>query len=487
MQLTNKDFEKILKVGIRLSTEKSRKRLLVSMLENGMKLTNCDAGILYLYENEKLFYKIIRIHSRDLSQGENGENIPVFLPITLREKNVCVHTALHRTIANIPDIGQCDSFDFSRSKQFDSMCGYQTKSMLVVPIENNEGELIGVLQLMNAMNNHGLVIPFDKQYHIVIQSMGLLAAIEITNLSYVKEIKEQLHSFVEALSTAIDERTPYNGSHTRKVAEYASHLADYINYKNSKGECDLYFDEERKEKLLLAALLHDIGKMVVPLSIMNRATRLGKDIEKVECRFRLVRSYYEIDMLRGLITEAEYQKIMDEMTDDIEFIRKMDGIKILDDKNFERVQQLAKKKHVKSDGTVTPYITQDEAECLSIRRGTLTEDARKQMENHVVMTEKILDKVHFNKNYEMVPKWAATHHEFLNGTGYPNQLMGEELDLESRILTIADIFDALTARDRPYKKPMSKQHAIHVLKNMADEGKLDKQLVSWLEESMQME
>ena len=484
MQLTYEDFERILKVGIRLSTEKNRNRLLVSILENGMKLTHCDASTLYLYENDQLVFKIMKTISLGISRGEDEEPITDLPPVPLREENVCAYTAIHREIVNIPDVYCSERFDFSGPKHYDSMTGYHTQSMLVVPIENNEGELIGVLQMINAKNMEGQVVPFEKQYDIIVQSLGSLAAIELTNLRYMQEIKAQLHSFVEAMATAIDERTPYNGSHTRKVAEYAGKLADFINLKNEQGECEEYFDEERREKLLLAALLHDIGKMIVPLSVMNRATRLDHDIEKVEDRFRLIRSFYEIDMLRGSITEEEYLEIMEEMTEDMELIKMIDSMGFLDDDNYEKVRMLANKKHVKLDGTITSYITKEEAECLSIRRGTLTDEARKQMENHVVMTDKILDKVHFNKNYEMIPKWASSHHEFLNGTGYPNHLTAKELDLESRILTIADIYDALTATDRPYKKPMPKEKAIQILNSMAKEGKIEQNLVNWLDEAL---
>lgn len=484
MQLTNDDFERILKVGIRLSTEKNRNRLLVAVVENGMKLTHCDAGALYLYENEQLALKIMQVISLGSSWEEDEESNLDFPAISLQDKNICAYTAIHREIVSIPDVYHSDRFDFSNVKRYDSMTGYHTQSILVVPIENNEGELIGILRLVNAQNMKGQVVPFEKQYDIILQSLGSFAAIELTNLRYMKEIKEQLHSFVEALAMAIDERTPYNGSHTRNVAEYSRQLAEHMNRKYEQGKCEDYFDEDRKEKLLLAALLHDIGKMIVPLSVMNRATRLDQDIEKVEDRFQLIRSFYEIDMLRGLITEEEYQDIMVEMTEDMEFIKKIDSMGFLDDDNYERVRILANKKHIKQDGTITWYITKEEAACLSIRSGTLTDEARKQMENHVVMTEKILDKVHFNKNYEMVPRWAASHHEFLNGSGYPNHLTAEELDLECRILTVADIYDALTATDRPYKKPMSKENAIQILKSMAEEGKIDVQLVSWLEESM---
>jgi len=487
MRLNYEDFEKILNIEIEMSTERNRNRLLASVLESGMAITHCDASTLYLCNKENLTFKVMKTISLEVSRGEDGELIDDLPPLPLREENICAYTAIHREIINIPDVYHSQKFDFSVAKKYDAMTGYHTQSMLVIPVENNEGDLIGVLQLMNAQDEEGNVIPFDEQYHIIIRSLASLAAIELTNLQYVEEIKDQLHSFVEAMATAIDERTPYNGSHTRKVAEYAERLALYINKKHDAGECEDYFDENRMEKLLLAALLHDIGKMIVPLSVMNRATRLDQDIERVETRFELLKSYYEIDMLKNQITAEEYEKKITELEEDLAFIYEIDGVGFLNDKNYERVQQISKKKYYKENGINIPYLTDAESECLSIRKGTLTDEARKMMESHVVMTTKILNKVHFNKNYEKVPEWAAAHHEFLNGTGYPNHLKEDELDLETRILTIADIYDALTASDRPYKKPMSKEKAIVILKSMAHEGKIELRLVEWLSNAIEEE
>lgn len=484
MKLEYSDFERILNIGIGLATEKDRNKLLASILEKGMKITHCDASVLYLLEEDKLVFKIMKTLSMGAGRDVDKEVIEDMTPVPLTEKNVCAYTAIHKEIVNIPDVYDSDRFDFSGPIKYDALTGYHTRSLLVIPIENNENELLGVLQLINAMDENGTVIPFDKQYHIIIRSLGSMAAIELTNLSYVEELKVQLRSFVEAFATAVDERTPYNGNHTRKVAEYSGILAEYITKMHKEGKCEEYFDEERKEKLILAALLHDIGKMIIPLKVMNRATRLDKEVERVERRFELIASYFEVDMLRGRITQAEYQKKIKDLKEELEFIHKINSMGFLDDENYGHVQRLAEKKHRKEDGTETPYLTKQEIEYLSIRKGTLTEEDRKQMESHVVMTKKILDKVRFNKNYTMVPKWAAGHHEFLNGTGYPNQLREEEIDLETRILTIADIYDALTATDRPYKKPMPKEEAMGILRNMAEEGKLEMRLVNWLEEAL---
>ena len=486
MRLEYEDFKKILNIGINLSTDKDRTHILASILESGMEITNCDASTLYLYENGQLTFKIMKTLSLDISRGVDGEPITDMPPVPMKEENVCAYTAIRREIVNIPDVYDSDRFDFSGPKQYDALTGYRTKSQLVIPLENNENELIGVLQLINAMDAEGNVIPFDKQYDIIIRSLGSMAAIELTNLTYVEELKAQLYSFVEALTTVLDERTPYNASHTRNVAKYAEIIADHISKLYREGKCEEFFDHDRKEKLRLAALLHDIGKIVVPLDVMNKATRLDKRrMHDVEARFTLIETLYEVDMLRGRITQEEYEDRVADIRSGLEFIQRIDRVPHLDDESYERVCRLAKKQHVKEDGEVTKYLTDEEVLCLSIRSGTLTMEERKAMENHVVVTGKILDKVRFHKNFEIVPKWASSHHEFLNGSGYPNHLTADELELETRILTVADIYEALIAV-RPYKDALPKEEAFKILRKMVEKGKVDGQIVEWLSEALDL-
>lgn len=485
MALTNKDFIKILHIGIALSTEKDSNKLLDSIVENGMQITHCDASTLYLYENNSLKFKIMRTLSQNVSRGRYGEEITDLPPVPFKEENVCAYTAIHRKVVNIPDVYHSDTFDFSGPKRYDALTGYRTRSMLVIPVEDNTGVLMGVLQMMNAQDEQGNVIPFDPQYEIIIRSLASLAAVELINIRYLEEIKLQLHSFVEAMATAIDARTPYNGNHTRKVAEYAALLAGKIDEKSRQGMGGEVFDEERLEKLELAALLHDIGKMVIPRSVMNRATRLDYDMRALEDRFALLKCYYQIDAFKGRITSEACELACMELKEGLEFIHRIDDAGFLPDDDYNRVQELASCYYITESGEKIPYLTEKERECLSIRKGTLTEEARRQMESHVTMTTRILDKVHFNQNYIDVPKWAGEHHEFLDGSGYPNHLKGEELSLETRILTIADIYDALTSRDRPYKPPMPKEKALGILGSMAKEGKLDGQLVEWLAEALE--
>ena len=487
MRLQHKDFDRIIRIGISLSTERDRNRLLAAILENGMDITNCDAGTLYLYEDNKLSFKFMETRSLGIRRGLDGEAIHDLPPVPLQEGNVCSYAAIHREVVNIADVYDSDRFDFSGPRRYDSLTGYRTRSQLVVPLVNNENELIGVLQLINAMDEAGGVIAFDRQYEIIIRSLGSMAAIELTNLSYVEALKTQIYSFVEALTTALEERTPYNALHTRNVEKYVRLLADYITEQHRKGLCEENFEPGRKEQLTLAALIHDIGKMVVPLGIMNKATRLDREIEQVDERFRLLKALYEIDMLRGRISPGQYEEAAADLEAELSFIHAVDIVDYVDDETYEHIRMLAEKKHIAADGTQLPYLTEREVSCLSIRSGTLTPEERREMENHVVMTSKILDKVEFYKGFSMVPKWVGSHHEYLDGSGYPNHLKGDELDLETRLLTVVDIYDALAATDRPYKKPISHERAIEILKDMAKKGKVDLRLVEWLDEALRQE
>lgn len=301
---------------------------------------------------------------------------------------------------------------------------------------------------------------------------------------YIEQLTQQLHSFVEAMAIAIDERTPYNGSHTRKVAEYSVKLAEKINEKNKQNKIDEFFDDERIEKLKLAALVHDIGKMVVSKSIMNRSSRMCEDMPHIYMRFELLESLYENDYLKGIISYEEYRLKIKELKDITEFIEENDGVEYLSEENFLKVQRLRKKAYIREDGQRIPYLTAGEIAHLSIRQGTLTEKERNIMQSHVNMTTKILDKVKFSEKYKDVPVWASQHHEFLDGSGYPNGLTAKDLPIESRILTVADIYDALTALDRPYKHPIMHEDAVDVMLGMAGAGKIDGRLVEWLDEAL---
>lgn len=469
----------ILDTGIALSKEKDRNKLLDMILDKSMEITNCDGGTLYILKDGKLHFHVMKTVSMNVDKGKNGEVIDL-PPVPLKEENICAYSVIHKKVLNVKDVYVNDEFDFSGPHRYDQMTGYHTQTMLTIPLLNQEEKAVGVLQLINAMNKEGKVVFFDKRFERIILALASQAAIAVTNIRYLEEIKDQMWSFTEAMAEAIDSRTPYNANHVRNVAVYAGKMADYINELHEEGKEEEYFDINRKEQLVLSALLHDIGKLGIPLNIMNKATRLEERKEDIEKRFEIFRLRYKIRFLEKEMNEQEYLDKIAQLDEIWNLICDINESGFLQDDKCKKLQEIFKLSYQDEQENI-PYFTKDEQEALLIRKGTLTEAERLIMESHVEVTERILSKVHFNDNFREVTHFAVEHHECLNGMGYPKKLKAPQLSLESRILAVADICDALLATDRPYKKPMPKEKAFAILHNMAEEGRIDEKLVQYLE------
>ena len=309
----------------------------------------------------------------------------------------------------------------------------------------------------------------------------------IANYRYQEEIKEQMWSFTEAMAAAIDERTPYNATHTRNVAKYSGMIADYVNEMHAKGKEEEFFPEQRKEQLVMGAFLHDIGKIAVPLSVMNKETRLSGREEKIEGRLNGFRLEAKIAMLEGKKDKDWYENVVARIEEATAVMKQVNGTGFLDDKLRDTLSKVLAYEYEDAQGKHHPFFTEEEKECLSVVRGTLTEEELKVMRGHVEITERILKKVHFNKYFANSPIFAVQHHECLNGKGYPKGLTAEELSMESRIIAVADVCDALLAADRPYKKPMPREQAFRIMREMVNEGRIDGKLVEYLFESTKSE
>ncbi|MBO6301152.1 MAG: CHASE2 domain-containing protein [Ruminiclostridium sp.] len=321
---------------------------------------------------------------------------------------------------------------------------------------------------------NGIVIPC-----IYIIIMVLASDIYFLFDNHQRELKKQMWSFTEAMAAAIDERTPYNASHTRNVAKYCGMVADHINKLHRRGKEKEHFSEHRKEQLVMGALLHDIGKIAVPLSVMNKATRLGGREDDIKKRLLTVRLRAEIMMLRGDHDEAWYEDIRNKTEHAELMIDKANAAGYLNDELMEEVSVV-----LKYEFEGEPFFTDSEKECLSIRKGTLTDSERKVMESHVSITKNILSKVYFNSYFRNSPVYAGQHHENLDGSGYPDGIKAEELSSESRIMTVCDICDALLATDRPYKKPLPFEKAFAIMRDMVGKGTIDGKYVEYLYECL---
>lgn len=481
--LEQSELTKIVEAGLLFFDEKDEKALQGGILDRAIELGHCDAGALYSFENDKLNFRLMKTISREMSMG--GDKLPLELPpISIDSNNICAHAALHRELVNVEDVYSDSRFDFYGSKHFDTLTGYRTKSMMAIPLVSNAGELLGVLMLMNAISDDGRTIAFSSKDEYAIEILASQATVAIANNLYLREIKSLIGSFIESLSVIVDARTPYNANHTMKVVTYADQVVDQINHLYETGRYYQHFDQNRKEQLLLAASLHDIGKLAVPVHIMNKATRLEGNIDEIKKRFALLEAYYEIDQLKDIISIQEYKLEKKYLEESFALIEKLNTISYITDAQIEQVQRIAHHSYHRVGREDIPYLTSYELECLSIRTGTLTDKEREEMENHVVMTRKILEKVRFKPNYSNIIRYASSHHELLDGSGYPDHLKGDELDLETRILAVVDIYDALTSKERPYKGPVSSEKAFEILDEMVSDGKLDEKVVNCLRQAL---
>lgn len=307
---------------------------------------------------------------------------------------------------------------------------------------------------------------------------------DMTNLSamrkrYTDQLLELLDSLVLALSVSIDERSHYNANHTRNMVMMAEKFLTWLD----ETEHPFRFDKTKKHAFLMSVWLHDVGKLSVPLKIMDKATRLDSHIERIDNRFDRIHLLDRLAFSEGRISGQEFECREKNRAEWLEFIKRLNNSGFLSAEDEEKINRLASLRYEEEDRTEAPYLTEDEIKCLHIKKGTLTDEERAVMQSHVVVTKKILDNVSFPDDYSMVPEWASSHHELLNGKGYPNRRQGDEIPPEVRLLTILDIFEALTAKDRPYKKPIPLDRAWSILHSMADEGSIDKDILELFKKS----
>lgn len=473
--------DKILEIGILLAAERNYDELLSKIVDCAMDLTASDGGTLYLYEEEQLKFCIMKNVSLKVNRkGVDGEQYP---PVAMNEKNVCAYSAIHRRLLNIEDVYSCEEFDFSGPREYDKLTGYHTKSVLVFPLVNHEGNLVGVVQLINAQNEAGEVVPYKKEYERVLASLGSQAAVAVSNMRYVQEMEQLMFSITQVFTDAIDTRIPYNYFHSRNVYLYVKVFANYINKKYWEGAAKYSFTAAEQNELEMAALMHDIGKMVIPNEIINKTTRLDTRTALVLERLKHLSALYHIDYFEGRISEEEWFKARDRLDAAGTKIEEINQKPNLDDEDIDYINSLSAMTYADAEGGQISYLTPEETECLTVKRGNLTPEEREIICSHVTYTEKYLSKMNFGKRYPHIIEWAGSHHEYLDGSGYPRGLKGEEISLEARILTIVDVFEALTSSDRPYKKSMAAQKAFSVLEDMADNGKVDKELLGLFKEA----
>ena len=476
MPMPMPDIDTLLNIGIALSAEKDTVRLLERILDAAMDITHCDGGTLYILRDDALWFTLLKTKSKGSRQGFDGESVDL-PPVPLSGSNDCARAAAQKIVINVPDIYTNTENDYSGTKQYDLLNHYKTTSILSVPMENDRAEIIGVLQLVNAMDAEGNVAPFAVEYERIIFSLASQAAICLTNRNYANEVTALLDSFVRVMSTAIDARSPYNANHTRNMARYGQKFVAWLNETGAES-----FAEDRERQLLMSVWLHDIGKLVVPLEIMDKESRLGDKIHAITNRFLVFDLQNQIQRLEGAIDDDTFARRAQEIAQARTLVQDANVAGYLSDEMLEAVTALGARSAQGPFGEEN-FLTQDELDCLFVRKGTLTDDERHVIESHVTMTRRMLSEMRFPDPFRPVPGWASAHHEFLNGKGYPDGIKAEEIPLEVRILTILDVYDALTARDRPYKPAIPADRAFGILHDMAGDGQIDKRLLQLFQDS----
>lgn len=478
--MTQKEVRKILEVGVLLSSERDPNRLLEEILSSVMELAHCDAGTLYLLEENALRFRILRNDTLKIFQGGDGTP-PDLPPVPLTEENVCARAVLEGRPIQVADAAAGRDEKNAGSARYDRITGYRTHSMLAVPMRSRTGETLGVLQLLNAMDEEGRVRPFPDEMILMLESVASQAAIMIRNVRYIREIQEMFHSFVYTMASAIDARSPYNGSHTRHMVAYGEKFLTFLNERAAAQGQKAPFPPQRREEFLMSVWLHDLGKLVIPLEVMDKPARL---LPAQRTAF-----FHRMELIRLLArleggAADETARLTREAEALVNALDDPNVTPFVTDENLQALEALAARSWRDEAGHAQPWLTQAERAMLSIRRGTLSDAERETVSFHAVMTDRLLSEIHFPPELSHVRAWAAAHHELLNGKGYPNHLSGDAIPEEVRILTILDIFDALTADDRPYKKAKPVPEALKILEKMAGaEGSLDARLVGLFAES----
>jgi HD-GYP domain-containing protein (c-di-GMP phosphodiesterase class II) len=496
-------LEELNGIGISLSKEKDTNRLLEAILVAAKKITNADGGTLYRVDNERklVHFEILRTDSLGIAMGgTTGVAVP-FYPVRLfddegRANNsmVVAYSVLHDETVNIADAYTEKGFDFTGTKNFDKKTNYRSKSFLTVPMKNHEDEIIGVLQLINAKDRaSGEIVSFSEADQHLAESLASQAAVALTNRQLINQLEVLFESFISLINAAIDDKSPYTGGHCQRVPMLTMMLAEAVNATERGPLAGFSMSDKDRYELKIAGLLHDCGKVTTPVHVVDKATKLQTIFDRiglVDTRFEVVKRDAEIAALREKLAapanaNGEWQKADRELTvrlrkinEDRQFLRFCNfGSEAMRDDDQERVREISRNYRWRDvGGNNVEFLTEDETRNLTIRSGTLTPEERQTINHHIEVTIKMLESLPWPRHLKNVPEYAGGHHERMDGKGYPRGLTREQMSVQARVMGIADIFEAITAKDRPYKKGKTLTESLNILGRFKLNGHVDPDL-----------
>jgi HD-GYP domain-containing protein (c-di-GMP phosphodiesterase class II) len=433
---------------------------------------------------------------------------------------VVSHSALSGETVNIADAYTAQGFDFSGTKKFDAKTGYRSQSFLAVPMRNHEDEVIGVLQLINAQDREsGAIVPFSTDDQQLLESLASQAAIALTNRRLIGQLEELFESLIQLINTAIDDKSPYTGGHCARVPVLTMMIAEAVNRTERGPLRDFVMTDKDRYELKIAGLLHDCGKITTPVHVVDKSTKLQTIFDRIhllDTRFEVLGRDAEIEMLRALASSplpqtppslplsgeevsfppdkgglrgvgvsgvegaairAEYATRVRQLNDDREFLRHCNiGGETMSEEAQQRVRRIAAYQWRNADGKTGNFLSDDEVENLTIRAGTLTAAEREIINHHIVVTIKMLESLPWPRHLRNVAEYAGGHHERMDGKGYPRGLTRDQMSVQARVMGIADIFEALTAKDRPYKEGKTLTESLTILGKFKENGHIDPDL-----------
>ncbi len=486
-------------IGVALSAEPDNNRLLETILLGAKELTNADGGTLYtVTDDAKLKFEILRTLSLNIAMGgSTGVEIPFpSLPIYLADGKpnnnmVAAYSVVNGATVNIPDAYLTEGFDFSGTRKFDEKMGYRSKSFLTVPMKNHENEIIGVLQLINAIDPQtNEIIAFTESHQQLVESLASQAAVALTNHHLIKGLKGLFESFIKLIADSIDEKSPYTGGHCQRVPELTMMLADTAIKTKTGPLKDFNLTDKELYELKIAAWLHDCGKVTTPEYVMDKATKLETIFDRihlVDHRFELMGAQRENAYLRKALLNVHASEsvntkqinhdinvIKKQLEDDKNFIRKINfGTEFMRPEDIQRVKDIGNYEYKNDSGHTVKFLSENEVYNLTIERGTLTPEERMVINNHIVVTINMLEALPYPKDLRRVPEYAGGHHERMDGKGYPKGLTRDQMSIPARMMGIADIFEALTSKDRPYKKAKTLSETLTILGKMKLDNHID--------------
>ncbi|MGB7402956.1 MAG: HD domain-containing phosphohydrolase [Arcobacter sp.] len=498
--INKKEIKKLIDIGKSLTSEKNFDVLMEKILLGAKEFSDADGGTLYLVSDDKkrLKFQVVQTDSLSIKMGgTEGKITWPELPLYKEdgkpnEQMVAALCALDGKLINIPDVYETKDFNFEGTKKFDESTGYRTKSMLVIPMKNHEDDVIGVLQLLNKMDDDGNTITFTNEDKQLIESMASQAAVSITNNRLITELENLLDSFIKSIATAIGEKSEYTGGHINRVAEIAETLTKAINDDTTVFK-DINFSADEIKQMSRAAWLHDIGKIVTPEYVVDKGKKLETIYDRVntvKAKFEIVKKDYELAYYKNLSNTSSqkekeqltiaFQNKITSLEEDLDFVISCNtGGEFMEDEKIERIKEIAKEK-LKINGEDTNLLSENEVYNLCIKKGTLTNEERDIINNHVTVSYKMLETMPFPKKLKRVPVIAGSHHKMVKGGGYSApEILDLPMTIEDKILAVADVFEALTANDRPYKKANSLNTSLKILSFMIKDQHLDRDIVKF--------